>query len=344
MRREVLLFTVTMLIAWHCASARTWYIKPDGTGDVPTISAGEDSAASGDTLLLADGVYTGADNRSTSVYAKAIRIISESGNPEACVINCQYASVTCINIASCSMGGGAGGIIEGIKITRASTAVNASCNASVSVRNCILIDNTGIALKASGSPGMGGYPYVWATDCVFADNPAGAIESGFRCETYGSGCTFWDNGCVLHVSDEGYGSLSGCTIVRNSASAGPVISVGWYARANIETSVIAFNSGNAVDGCCYGATVNIECCDVYGNGGDYVGYIAGENGVNGNFHADPMFCDLIGDDYRVQGISPCLPGNHPDGVDCGHIGAEPEGCGEPATEPTTWGTIKSMYR
>jgi hypothetical protein len=38
--------------------ARTWHIRPDGTGDAPTIRAGIDSAAAGDTVLLGNGVFT----------------------------------------------------------------------------------------------------------------------------------------------------------------------------------------------------------------------------------------------------------------------------------------------
>ena len=39
------------------AASSTWYIKPDGTGDVPTIQAAFSIAAHGDTVLLAAGTY-----------------------------------------------------------------------------------------------------------------------------------------------------------------------------------------------------------------------------------------------------------------------------------------------
>jgi hypothetical protein len=46
--------------------------------------------------------------------------------------------------------------------------------------------------------------------------------------------------------------------------------------------------------------------------------------MGGNFALDPRFCSvdpLATGDFSLRSDSPCAPGNHPDGFDCGRIGA-----------------------
>ncbi len=61
--------------------ARTWHILVDGTGAAPTIQAGIDSAAVGDTVLVGPGIY--AEN--IAFLGKAIYVVSSAG-PEATTI------------------------------------------------------------------------------------------------------------------------------------------------------------------------------------------------------------------------------------------------------------------
>ena len=77
------------LTAASPAQARTWNILPDGSGDAPTVQAAIDSADNGDVIELADGIYTGDGNRDLNNSEKWFLLRSQSGNPEACIIDCQ---------------------------------------------------------------------------------------------------------------------------------------------------------------------------------------------------------------------------------------------------------------
>lgn len=64
-------------------SATTWHV-PD---ECLTIQCGIDSASAGDTVLVADGTYTGDENRDIDFKCKAIVVMSEHGR-EVTIIDC----------------------------------------------------------------------------------------------------------------------------------------------------------------------------------------------------------------------------------------------------------------
>ena len=89
-RLSAIILLTFLLLPPTSSDARTWVVNPGGTGDAPTIAAAVDSADySNDIIELADGIYTGEGNRDVQNLGKWVMIRSQSGDPEACIIDCQ---------------------------------------------------------------------------------------------------------------------------------------------------------------------------------------------------------------------------------------------------------------
>jgi hypothetical protein len=100
------------------------------------------------------------------------------------------------------------------------------------------------------------------------------------------------------------------------------------AHAILENTIIAASNDAEAIYCSAGSTVDLRCCDLYGNdGGDWVGCIAGLYGVEGNISAGPFFCDPGNGDFGLADFSPCAPDQSPG--ECGLIGAYGVACASP---------------
>ncbi|MEW6014769.1 MAG: right-handed parallel beta-helix repeat-containing protein [Candidatus Zixiibacteriota bacterium] len=137
-------------------------------------------------------------------------------------------------------------------------------------------------------------------------------------------CIFHDNrapisGGAIRVKGRGEAHIINCTFANNSSMAGGAIFTIAGAKPRIENCLIAYSdSGGAIhvnDGT---SVPVISCTDILGNaGGDWSGDIAGMVNTDGNFSAEPLFCDRSDRDFRLEGNSPCLPANNNCGVQIG---------------------------
>ena len=109
-------------------------------------------------------------------------------------------------------------------------------------------------------------------------------------------------------SSQQYGEITSNTIVGNSVG----ISRGGNVNGLEISRTILWDNGDDLVNV---PQAEIDCCDI--GDGDY-------DGINNNFSQDPLFCDPLDGDYRVQKISPCTPGQQ---SVCGLVGAKEVGCG-----------------
>lgn len=194
-------------------------VCPDGSGDFPTIQAAIDAASDGDVVELSDGTFTGDGNRAIDCMGRAIEVCSESGDPAACIIDCE---------------GQARGMFfhsdeDARTIVRSITITNGSADYGGGMRlsgacpmlvDCVLQSNIasekggGIYCSNSSSPAM--------SRCTFTGNEA-TLGGGLCCVNSSSpdmaGCTFTGNeasrGGGLHCTDLSCATLNGCDFVGN---------------------------------------------------------------------------------------------------------------------------------
>jgi hypothetical protein len=313
------------------ADGVTWHVP----AQCPTIQAGIDSASAGDTVLVAYGTYYDCTHMAGPtlhcvIMKPGVCLRSETGQPECVTIDAQQKGrvVLCENADHTTS-------IEGFTITGG------------------LLPNTPDLLRGAGMYCTNSHPQV--TDCVFSGNSAYWSAGGMSCinsDVSLTHCVFTDNSAEVWGGGLALSNCSptlvSCTFSGNSA--GGATSIYMYYRCSplLEKTIIAFGLGGETVHCDGTSSPAFSCCDIYGNqGGDWVGSIADQYGVNGNFSECPLFCDPELEDFGLQVCSPCAPGNHPDGYECGLIGAFDVGCdcGLPSrVHPTTWSSVKAAYR
>ena len=190
-----------------------------------TIQAGIDAASNGDKVLVADGTYTGEDNKNLDFKGKAITVESENG-AENCIIDCE------------SLGRGfyfhsgesVDSIVSGFTITNG-IAVHGGgiyCidSSSPNITDCVIDQN--VATNSGGGIACSNLSSPSIIACKITGNIAGSWGGGIHCE--GSSSPTITN-CVISgntVLGSGGGGIScypscspliiNCTITMNTVS------------------------------------------------------------------------------------------------------------------------------
>jgi predicted outer membrane repeat protein len=180
------------------ADPRTFYVCPDGSGDFDNIQDGIFQASDGDTVTLCDGTYTGTGNRDISYHGKAITVKSTSGNPAACVIDCEGLTrgFTFDSLEDTTS------VLEGVTVTNGSST------------------RGGAVFCGFRSSSDGAAPKF--VNCVFSNSTASTAGGGVFCDYRGSGavlinCTFSGNsGSGLHLSEDADVTVTDCTFDGNA--------------------------------------------------------------------------------------------------------------------------------
>jgi predicted outer membrane repeat protein len=220
-------------------AARIITVDDDGPADFNTIQAAINDSNDGDTIIVADGIYTGDGNRDIDYGGRAITARSENG-PNNCIIDCEGTYEDNHRGFYFHSGEGLDSILSGLTITNGYAPIEefddgfftweSSAGGAIfcrgsspTITKCRIVSNTA---TAQGT-GLGGGIHCWDADpkiieCSIQNNSATDSGGGIYC-------------------GGGNGIIKDCIITGNSASWGGGIK---FAGSNttITESMISSNS------------------------------------------------------------------------------------------------------
>ncbi len=305
--------------------------------DHPDLRASITVALSGDTVLVAPGVYSGASNRDLDFMGKDLNLIAAEGSEET-TIDCQSQG----RFIYFHSGETEQAIVRGFKVVngRGSNGGAIHCDNSSPQFYDVTIENSH-GTESGGALCCRGESMPYFEDTRLLGNttlgPGGAVsvqdDSQARFNQILVSRNISDaNGGGFHCSQSSNPMLTQVTIVGNEANEnGGGIFTTDDTVLLAEDCIIAFNIGNRGLYAFSNSTMAIQCCNAFGNvAGNYGGTLSDQTGISGNISENPVFCDPISDDYTLDYSSPCLPENNSCGV---LMGAYGPGCGDPTESP-----------
>ena len=235
-----------------------------------TIQAALNAASSGDTIIVADGTYSGSGNYNLDFSGKILSLVSANG-ADYCTIDADDNG----RVFWFHSGETAYSCVDGFRIINGSAteggAVLLEQNSDPTIRNCVFSGN-------DATDGHGGAIYASAAkpsiyNCVFLNNSAsdrgGAI--------YGVGYT----GMMVHAASTG---IRNCSFLGNSADRGGGIAFGVNPMLVVNCSFSGNHATTSGGGLyvhpSFDPGLNVYDCTIVGNSTDGTG---GGVYYNGNY-------------------------------------------------------------
>ncbi len=254
-------------------------ISTSATHRVPdeyaTIQAGIDASVDGDTILVADGIYTGSGNKNINYDGKAVSVLSENG-PERTVIDCEnsgrgfhfrngegpFSRLEGFTLRGGCVDYSGGGICcryySSPTITNCFITGNRTNNgggiyclySSPTITKCTITENT-----TSGTYGDGG-----GILCAYDSSPIirDCTITGNIAEFYGGGILCAHNSSPI---------IANCTIEENKGDYGGGIYCGeaspTITECTISWNIVSMRSGGGIH--CYKSSPIITNCSITGN-------------------------------------------------------------------------------
>ena len=269
----VLFLSIAFSVSASAATVRPSAATLPFPGAYPTIQATIDAAQSGDTVLVADGTYSGPGNRDLDYYGKNLTVKSVNGATKT-IIDCGgYASTDGSGDHRgfyLHSGETANAIISGLTIRNGYAPVSPSENfptkdgggilcisCSPAISDCIITDN--IALHVGGGICVS-YGNAKITNCVLQNNSASA---GGGMLDFNSSSTVLNCQFISNVATNGFAGglyeVFSTSIVENSLFRGNSALLGFgggmWARFGSSPNVIncTFTENSATYGGGFGA-------------------------------------------------------------------------------------------
>lgn len=343
---RTLFLVAALLLGPRLLLAATLEVAQDGTGAHLTLRAAIEAAQVGDTILVHPGVYDEtSDPELAEIDVESVTIRGVGALPSD-------AAITGVHLWFHAAGSHT---VENLRFFGESRLLSGSPPSSFTMRDVIISDR--VDPRWCSTVGAGGT--VLISNCTFENLTFTyeACNQGQAINLSGASGGALIEGCVFsNVRTTGTGAAVAVvenTVLRNCVFANNV--GGWAGAVTTAVSCCGYPNAAVIESCTFwrneclnpGAAVYLTASYVKINHSIFAETINGK-GIStpgggqilcndfwmnelgtvscpwcfedGNFEADPLFCDAVGGDFRIDPASPCQPGGH-GGYPCGLVGA-----------------------